>query len=138
MLKRTILHQQWRKSTTIVVQGQKIQIGKGYDTQCRSVAVNAMKSLIDSLTSLLRPAQVLELSMPGISPGYSLPIPMVLMSEKIDAKMKIAEGRIQSAAGELTGNLGDKVKGASKQVQGSTMDTLADLRKPEHKGNKDT
>jgi hypothetical protein len=45
-----------------------------------------MKSLIDALTSLLRPDQVLELAMPGISPGYSLPIPMVLVSEKIDAK----------------------------------------------------
>ena len=45
-----------------------------------------MKSLIDDLTSLLRPDQDLELSMPGLSPGYSLPIPMVLVSEKIDAK----------------------------------------------------
>lgn len=97
-----------------------------------------MKSLIDVLTSLLRPAPAMELSMPGVIPGSYLPIPMVLMSEKIDAKLKTAEGRLQSASGELTGNLGDKVKGASKQAQGSAMDTLADLHKPEHKGHKDT
>jgi len=115
-----------------------IWIKKRCDTQCRSVAVNAMKSLIDALTSLLRPAPELELSMPGVSPGSFHPIPMVFMSEKIDAKMKTAEGRLQSASGDLTGNLGDKVKGASKQVQGSTMDTLADLHKPEYKGHKDT
>jgi uncharacterized protein YjbJ (UPF0337 family) len=96
-----------------------------------------MKSLIDVLTSLLRPAPAMELSMPGVSPGSYLPIPMVLMSEKIDAKLKTAEGRLQSASGDLTGNLGDKVKGASKQAQGSAMDTLADLHKPEHKGHKD-
>jgi len=96
-----------------------------------------MKSLIDALNSLIRPAPAMELSTAGVSPGSFHPITMVLMSEKIDAKMKTAEGRLQSASGDLTGNLDDKLKGASKQVQGSAMDTLADLHKPEHKGDKD-
>jgi uncharacterized protein YjbJ (UPF0337 family) len=97
-----------------------------------------MKNLIDGLTSLMKTAPALELSIPDASPGQRLRISMVFTSEKMDAKLKTAEGRLQSASGDLTGNLGDKVKGDSKQVQGSVMDTLAELHKARQEGHKDS
>ncbi len=97
-----------------------------------------MKNLIDGLASLPSTAPALELSMPGARPGQRLRIPMVFMSETIGAKVESAEGRLQSASGDPTGNLGDKVEGDSKQVQGSAMDTMADLHKRRQKGLKDS
>ena len=97
-----------------------------------------MNNLIDALTSLPRPVPALELSIPGGSPGSYPPISMVFMSEKIDAKLKTTKGRLQPASGDLTGDLGDKAEEDSKQVQGCTMDTLADPQKPRHKEHKDS
>ena len=76
--------------------------------------------------------------MTGARPGQRLRMPMVFMSEKIGAKVKSAEGRLQSASGDPTGHLGDKLEGDSKQVQGSAMDTMADLHKRRQKGLKDS
>jgi uncharacterized protein YjbJ (UPF0337 family) len=52
--------------------------------------------------------------------------------------LKTTEGRLQSASGDLTGDLGDKAEEDSKQVQGCTMNTLADPQKLRHKGHKDS
>jgi uncharacterized protein YjbJ (UPF0337 family) len=132
------MHHRRSRSTTRAEQSLIICVKKRYDTQCRSVAANAMNNLIDALTSLLRPVPALELSIPGVSPGSYPPISMVFMSEKIDAKLKTTKGRLQPASGDLTGDLGDKAEEDSKQVQGCTMDTLADPQKPRYKGYKDS
>ena len=115
----------------------------GNGTPCRSVAINAMKSLIVALlavvtllTSLLSPLPALALSSPGTSLGSPYPLPTVLMTKKIDAKAKTAEGRLQSAAGDLTGKNEDKIKGAAKQVQGSAMNTAANLQKANKNADK--
>ena len=115
----------------------------GNGTPCRSHAINAMKSLIVALlavvtllTSLLSPVPALVLSSPGTSLGSPYPLPTVLMTKKIDVKAKTAEGRLQSAAGDLTGKNEDKIKGAAKQIQGSAMNTAANLQKANKNADK--
>ena len=123
--------------------GPDLRFRDGNGTPCRSVAVNAMKSLIVALlavftllTSLLSPVPALALSNPDISLGSPYPLPTVLLTKKTDAKAKTLEGRLQSASGDLTGNNGDKVKGAAKQVQGSAMNTAANLQKANKNADK--
>lgn len=123
--------------------GPDLLFRDGNGTPCRSVAINAMKSLIVALlavvtllTSLLSPVPALALSSPGTSLGSPYPLPTVLMTKKVDAKAKTAEGRLQSAAGDLTGKIDDKIKGAAKQVQGSAMNTAANLQKANKNADK--
>ena len=49
------------------------------------------------------------------------------MSNKADAAAKDAEGKLQSAYGDLTGDTGHKVKGQAKQVQASAMNAAEDI-----------
>jgi uncharacterized protein YjbJ (UPF0337 family) len=96
----------------------------------------ALLAVVTLLTSLLSPVPALALSSPGTSLGSPYPLPTVLMTKKIDAKAKTAEGRLQSAAGDLTGKNEDKIKGAAKQVQGSAMNTSANLQKANKNADK--
>jgi uncharacterized protein YjbJ (UPF0337 family) len=50
------------------------------------------------------------------------------MGQKMDAKTKEAEGKVQSAYGELTGKPGEQIKGKVKQVQGSAMGAKEDIK----------
>ncbi len=50
------------------------------------------------------------------------------MSNKSKATAKDAEGKLESAYGELTGDLGHQVKGKAKQVQASAMHTTEDIK----------
>jgi uncharacterized protein YjbJ (UPF0337 family) len=50
------------------------------------------------------------------------------MSNNIDAAAKDAEGRLEAAYGELTGDTGHQIKGKAKQVQASAMSTAEDLK----------
>ena len=50
------------------------------------------------------------------------------MSNKADAKAKEVEGKLESAAGELTGDLGHRIKGKAKQVQASAMNAGENLK----------
>jgi uncharacterized protein YjbJ (UPF0337 family) len=59
--------------------------------------------------------------------SYS-PITLSTMSNRFDAKSKEAEGRLESAYGELTGDTGHQVQGKAKQVQGSAMNAAEDLK----------
>ena len=43
------------------------------------------------------------------------------MTDKMSAQAKGAEGKLQSAYGEITGDTGQQVKGKAKQVQASAM-----------------
>lgn len=50
------------------------------------------------------------------------------LEDKIRATAKDAEGRLQAAAGELTGDDQLKVEGEAKQVQAKVMDAAGDLK----------
>jgi uncharacterized protein YjbJ (UPF0337 family) len=50
------------------------------------------------------------------------------MSNKVDAAAKDAEGRLESAIGDITGDTGHQIKGKAKQVQSSAMDATEDLK----------
>jgi len=50
------------------------------------------------------------------------------MSNSADAKAKEVEGKLESAAGELTGDVGHQIKGKAKQVQASAMNAVENLK----------
>jgi uncharacterized protein YjbJ (UPF0337 family) len=49
------------------------------------------------------------------------------MSNKSKTFAKDAEGKLESAYGEITGDLGHQIKGHAKQEQAAAQDALADL-----------
>ena len=50
------------------------------------------------------------------------------MSNPVDAKAKEVEGKLEVAAGELTGDVGHQIKGKAKQVQASAMNAVENLK----------
>jgi uncharacterized protein YjbJ (UPF0337 family) len=50
------------------------------------------------------------------------------LEDKIKASAKDAEGRLQSAAGDLTGNKQMQAEGEAKQVQAHLMDAAGNLK----------
>jgi uncharacterized protein YjbJ (UPF0337 family) len=58
----------------------------------------------------------------------TIPIALATMSNKADAKAKEVEGRLEAAAGELSGDVGHQIKGKAKQVQASAMNTAETLK----------
>jgi len=50
------------------------------------------------------------------------------MSNTADAKAKEVEGKLESAAGELTGDCGHQIQGKAKQVQASAMNAVENLK----------
>jgi uncharacterized protein YjbJ (UPF0337 family) len=50
------------------------------------------------------------------------------MSNKSKATAKDAEGKLESAYGEITGDIGHQIKGKAKQVQASAMDAAEELK----------
>ena len=50
------------------------------------------------------------------------------MSNRIDAKAKEAEGKLESAYGELTDDTGHKIQGKAKQMQASAMNVAEDVK----------
>ncbi len=56
------------------------------------------------------------------------PIAFSTMANKADAAAKDAEGRLESAYGDLTGDTGHQIKGKAKQMQASAMNIAADLK----------
>jgi uncharacterized protein YjbJ (UPF0337 family) len=53
---------------------------------------------------------------------------LATMAQKIDAKAKETEGKVQSAYGELTGKPSEQIKGKVKQAQGSAKGTQQDIK----------
>ena len=53
---------------------------------------------------------------------------LATMAQKIDAKAKETEGKVQSAYGELTGKPSEQIKGKVKQVQGSAKGTQQEIK----------
>lgn len=56
------------------------------------------------------------------------PLATRTMSNKADAAAKDAEGKLESALGELTGDTGHQLKGKAKQVQATAMNAAEDLK----------
>ena len=50
------------------------------------------------------------------------------MSNKIKATAKDAEGKLESAYGDLTGDTGHKIKGEAKQMQAKAMHASENLK----------
>lgn len=50
------------------------------------------------------------------------------MSNRLDAQSKDAEGKLESAYGDLTNDAGHKMKGKAKQMQASAMNAAEDLK----------
>ena len=58
----------------------------------------------------------------------TIPLASATMSNRLDAQSKDAEGKLESAYGDLTGDTGHQVKGKAKQMQASAMNTAEDLK----------
>jgi uncharacterized protein YjbJ (UPF0337 family) len=56
------------------------------------------------------------------------PQTLATMAQKMDAKAKETEGKVQSAYGEITGKPSEQIKGKVKQVQGSAKGTQQDIK----------
>lgn len=92
----------------------------------------ASKTLFLSLFSLGILLASLLFQMPAMAlTQASLHDPIVIgtMSSDLKATAKDAEGKLQSAAGSLTGDNEMKVKGELKQGQAAAMNAAADLKK---------
>jgi uncharacterized protein YjbJ (UPF0337 family) len=50
------------------------------------------------------------------------------MSNRSDAAAKDAEGKLEAAYGDLTGETGHQIKGKAKQIQASAMNAAEDLK----------
>jgi uncharacterized protein YjbJ (UPF0337 family) len=50
------------------------------------------------------------------------------MSDKFKATAKDAEGKLESAYGEITGDKGHQIKGKAKQMQASAMNAAEDMK----------
>lgn len=89
------------------------------------------KLVASTLVALAIGTGYVSLSEPALAgSGYQIinPTAFATMSNKADAVAKEAEGRLQSAYGDLTGDTGSKVKGQAKQVQASAMNTAEDMK----------
>lgn len=56
------------------------------------------------------------------------PIAIATMTKNNDAAAKDAEGKLESAYGELTGDVGHQIKGKAKQVKASAMSAAEDIK----------
>jgi uncharacterized protein YjbJ (UPF0337 family) len=56
------------------------------------------------------------------------PIALVAMTNATSAADKDAEGKLESAYGELTGDTGHKIKGKAKQMEASAMNVAEDIK----------
>jgi uncharacterized protein YjbJ (UPF0337 family) len=83
------------------------------------------------MSSLATPLVALQAPMPtmAITTEYtSLPILITAMSKRSDAAAKDAEGKLESAYGEISGDIGHQIKGKSKQIQASAMNAEENVR----------
>jgi uncharacterized protein YjbJ (UPF0337 family) len=93
---------------------------------------SAFRKLVAStIVALAVGISYVSISQPALATsGYQIinPTAFATMSNKADAVAKDAEGKLQSAYGDLTGDTGSKVKGQAKQVQASAMNTAEDVK----------
>jgi uncharacterized protein YjbJ (UPF0337 family) len=85
--------------------------------------------------ALLAPIAIMSSLLMNVEPGMALISHLHLtsptfgtMSNRIDATAKDAEGKLESAYGDLTGDTGHQLKGKAKQVQASAMNVAEDVK----------
>ncbi len=83
----------------------------------RLLTLASMAALVVSLM-IQWPATAMASHAPSLTP-----ITNAAMTDKMSAKAKEAEGKMQSAYGEVTGDTGQQIKGKAKQVHASAMNT---------------
>ena len=91
----------------------------------QNLAAATLAALAIVASSFSAPRAVLALSSAHVT---NYPIAFAAMSSKAGAAAKDAEGKLESAYGDLTGDTGHQVKGKAKQVQASAMNAADDLR----------
>jgi uncharacterized protein YjbJ (UPF0337 family) len=91
-----------------------------------------MKALIFTLLSSallitlwLTPSVAMALSADTLTAST----PLATLGQDIKANTKDAEGKMQSALGELTGDAGMKIKGEVKQGQAAAMGASGDIKR---------
>ena len=84
---------------------------------------------------LLAPVAIMSSLMMNIQPAMAMVSHPLFpsttfgaMSNKLDAAAKDAEGKLESAYGDLTGDKGNQIKGKAKQVQASAMNVAEDVK----------
>jgi len=90
----------------------------------RRSSIALILSVIVLIGSFVVQAPAMALS----SPPPNAPFAATVMSKDLSASAKQAEGRLEAAYGELTGDTGEKIKGQAKQVQASAMQAGSDLK----------
>ncbi len=90
-----------------------------------------MKALLSTLFSLglLLTLWLAPSAMALSADAFRSSAPIATMGQDIKATAKDAEGKMQSALGELTGDAGMKIKGEVKQGQAAAMGAASDLKK---------
>lgn len=85
--------------------------------------------------AFLAPIVIMMSLMHGVQPAMAMasvpfltPTTFGAMSNKIDAAAKDAEGKLESAYGDVTGDTGHQIKGKAKQIQASAMNVAEDVK----------
>jgi uncharacterized protein YjbJ (UPF0337 family) len=86
------------------------------------IALASMATLVFTLI-FQSPAIAMASSTASITPTA-----IATMSNKMNAKAKETEGKLESAYGELTGDAGHQVQGKAKQVQASAMNAAETVK----------
>lgn len=81
----------------------------------RLLSLASMAALVISLM-IQWPAAAMASHAPSVTP-----VAFATMSDKMGAKAKETQGKLESAYGEITGDAEHQVKGKAKQVQASAM-----------------
>ena len=87
-----------------------------------AIALLAPIAIMSSLMLSLQPAMAM-VSHPSLTTNT-----FATMSNKSDAAAKDAEGKLESAYGDLTDDKGHQLKGKAKQVQASAMNVAEDVK----------
>jgi uncharacterized protein YjbJ (UPF0337 family) len=88
-------------------------------------------STVKLLASLICMASWMLMPLPAMAMANNQALnPQIFatMAQKMDAKAKETEGKVQSAYGEITGKPSEQIKGKVKQVQGSAKGTQQDIK----------
>lgn len=93
-------------------------------TQDRTFPIILILTVIVLIVSLVFQAPAMALT----SSAANFPFAARFMSKDLNATAKDAEGRLEAAHGDLTGDTGEKIKGQAKQVQASAMQAQSDLK----------
>jgi uncharacterized protein YjbJ (UPF0337 family) len=103
------------------------------ETLAKQLAAILKDSTVKLLAGLICLASWMLIPLPAVAMTNNHAIaPQVLatMAQKMDAKAKETEGKVQSAYGEITGKPSEQIKGKVKvkQIQGSAKGTQQDIK----------